>query len=94
MLSIREQVYYKVQIGAYKTNIPYNLVESYVSIMDKGITHKTDDRGLHIFYVGNCENFKQATALLQEVLSKGVKDAFVVALKDGKRIPLTDEMKK
>jgi hypothetical protein len=88
------KVSYKVQIGAYKTNIPYNLVESYVSIMDKGITHKTDDRGLHIFYVGNFENFKQASALLQEVLSKGVKDAFVVALKDGKRIPLTDEMKK
>ncbi len=88
------QVYYKVQIGAYRTNIPYNLVESYVSIMDKGITHKTDDRGLHIFYAGNCKSFKEATVLLQEVLSKGVKDAFVVALKDGKRIPLTDEMKK
>ncbi len=88
------QVVYKVQIGAYKSDIPYNLVESYIAIMDKGITHKTDERGLHIFYVGNFSDYQRASVLLQEVLSKGVKDAFVVALRDGKRIPLTEEMKK
>jgi hypothetical protein len=79
---------YKVQIGAFRNDVPYNIVESYLTISDKGITRKTDERGLHIFYVGSFSNIGEAAALKSEVVSKGIKDAFVVVLKDGKRIAI------
>ena len=92
--SLPGQLIYKIQIGAYKNDVPYNMIESYLNIIDKGITEKTDERGLHIFYVGNCNVFNDASVLQAEIVSKGVKDAFIVALRDGKRIPISDEMKK
>ena len=86
---------FKVQIGAYKNNVPFNLIESYLAISDKGITQQMDERGLHIFYAGGSfKDFNTALNLRTEIVGKGVTDAFVVALKDGKSIPLTDEMKK
>ena len=92
--SLPGQLIYKIQIGAYKNDVPYNMIESYLNIIEKGITEMTDERGLHIFYVGNCNVFNDASVLQAEIVSKGVKDAFIVALRDGKRIPISDEMKK
>ena len=89
----QEGLIYKIQIGAYKNDVPYNMIESYLNIIENGISVK-EDRGLHIFYVGNCKAFSDALALKAEIVSKGVKDAFIVALRDGKRIPISDEMKK
>ena len=89
------QLIYKIQIGAFKNDVPYNMVESFLAVINKGISVKTDaQRGLHIFYIGNCNSYNEASVLQTEIVSKGVKDAFIVALKDGKRIPITEEMKK
>ncbi len=88
------KIVYRVQIGAFKNNIPFTAVVTFLNIADKGITQLTDDRGLHIFYAGNLDNFSSASTLREEIVSKGVTDAFVVALQDGKRVALTDEMKK
>jgi hypothetical protein len=84
---------YKVQIGAYKKDIPYSLVESFEGIMDMGISKATDANDLHVFYAGNCQNYSEAQKLKEEISGKGVKDAFIVALKDGKRVPISESMK-
>ena len=89
-----EKIIYRVQLGAFKNNIPFSSVVTFLTVADKGITQLTDDRGLHIFYAGNSASFSSASLLKEEIISKGITDAFVVALKDGKRIPITDEMKK
>ena len=89
-----ETIIYRVQLGAFKNNIPFSSVVTFLAVADKGITQLTDERGLHIFYAGNCDSFLNAASLREEIVSKGIDDAFVVALKDGKRIPITDEMKK
>lgn len=89
-----EKIIYRVQLGAFKNNIPFTAVVSFLNVADKGITQQTDDRGLHIFYAGTFEKFSEAATLKAEVVSKGVNDAFVVALQDGKRVVLTDDMKK
>lgn len=87
-------IIYRVQLGAFRNNIPFTAVVSFLNVADKGITQQTDDRGLHIFYAGTCNKFSEAATLKEEIVSKGVTDAFVVALQDGKRVVLTDEMKK
>jgi cell division protein FtsN len=88
-----EKVTYKVQLGAFKNNIPFSSVVSFLSVADKGITELTDDRGLHIFYAGNVSSYSAAVAMRDEIVQKGVTDAFVVALKNGKRVVITEEMK-
>ena len=88
------RIVYKVQIGAFKKDMPYTVIESYLSISDKGITRQADERGLFIFYVGSFGEFNAASLLREEVAGKGVKDAFVVAIQNGRRIPISDEMKK
>jgi hypothetical protein len=94
--SIKEDVtssemVYKVQIGAFKNQLPYNIVETYLTIIDKGITHRTDERGLVIFYAGNLKDLASATKLRQEITAKGIKDAFVVVLQNGKRVSIPKE---
>ncbi len=88
------ELVFKVQIGAYKRNLPFNKIESYLAFNDRGITTQTDERGLHIFYVGSFDSFGNAEILRQEALKKGVTDAFVIALQNGKRVPISEEMKK
>ncbi|MFZ7113787.1 MAG: hypothetical protein ACO1G9_00305 [Bacteroidota bacterium] len=87
------EIIYRVQLGAFKNNIPFTAVVSFLNVADKGITQQTDDRGLHIFYAGTFTKFSDAAALKAEIVTKGVTDAFVVALQDGKRVVLTDAMK-
>lgn len=50
--------------------------------------------GLYKYVVGRSLKYDYASAvLLTEVKSKGIQSAFVVAFKNGKRIPITDAMK-
>jgi hypothetical protein len=93
-VEITNKLVYKVQIGAYKRDIPFNMIESYLALNDKGISTQTDDRELHIFYAGTFDDFSHAEILRKEVINSGVPDAFIVALQNGKRVPITEEMKK
>ena len=80
-----QDVIFKVQLGAFRENIPFNTVQSFLLIADKGISQETDDRGLHLFYAGELTDYKDALALRAEIVSKGLKDAFIVAFVKGKR---------
>ena len=82
----REGLVYRVQLGAFRNNIPFSSVVAFLQVADKGITQQTDDRGLHIFYAGEFTDYESAVALRAEIVAKGITDAFVVTLKDGKRI--------
>jgi len=86
-------VVFKIQLGAFKENVPFSAVSSFLAIADKGITQETDARGLHIFYAGQYSNFDEAVAARSEIASKGVKDAFIVAFVKGKRTNATEALK-
>jgi|GEM_PF-6425593 len=85
-------VVFKVQLGAFKENVPFNTVSSFLQIADKGISQETDARGLHIFYAGQYANYNEALAAREEILSKGVKDAFIVAFVKGRRTTATEAL--
>jgi hypothetical protein len=86
-------VIFKVQLGAFRQAVPYDQVEAFLRISDKGITQENDPRGYHIFYAGSFTDFQAAMDLKAEVVGKGVKDAFVVALQNGVRIPVQEAVK-
>lgn len=90
---VQPGIVFRVQLGAFKNNVPYQMVESFLKISDKGINQETDSRGLHIFYAGTFTEYAPALQLKQEVIEKGVKDAFIVALRNGQRISLSEAFK-
>ncbi len=87
-------LHFKVQLGAFRQNVPFETVEAFLKISDKGIIRITDERGLNIFYAGDFDNFEAARLLKDEIIEKGVEDAFVVVLSNGKRIPLSSVLPK
>jgi HPt (histidine-containing phosphotransfer) domain-containing protein len=82
-------VTYRIQLGAFKGRIPYSAVEGFIRIFEKGIDRQVNEAGYQVFYSGNYGSYENAVAARDEAIAKGVKDAFVVALKDGKRISIT-----
>ncbi len=86
-------IVFKVQIGAFKENVPMNTVTSFLEIADKGISRETDSRGLNIFYAGAYKNYNEVVAARAEIVSKGIKDAFIVAFVKGKRTSVTEALK-
>lgn len=82
-------VYYKVQIGAFRNDIPQNLYDEFAPVsgerLNNGITRYT--AGFFVTYEG-------ADKIKKEIRGIGYSDAFVVAFRDGKRIPLYEAMAK
>jgi hypothetical protein len=62
-------------------HLPYPVVE----------THQS---GLYRYSVGSFSSYSKAVAASREIKSHGIFDAFVVAYRNGYRIPITSEMKK
>ncbi len=89
-----EGIIFKVQIGAFKENVPLSTVNSFLLIADKGIAQETDDRGLHIFYAGSFSDYNKAVSARDEIVDKGIKDAFIVGFSNGKRISATEALKR
>jgi hypothetical protein len=80
---------YRIQLGAFKGKIPYSAVEGFVRIFEKGIDREVNDAGFQVFYSGNYTTYEKAVVARDEAIAKGVKDAFIVALQNGKRVSIT-----
>lgn len=83
-------VRFRVQIGAFRQQVPYKVVEAFLKLSDKGIEQKTGSNGLHIFYAGNFENYNDANDLKNQVVENGVKDAFIVAFSGDNKITVSE----
>jgi tetratricopeptide (TPR) repeat protein len=85
------QLVFKVQIGAYNAGIPESAKKLFkkISVLRK-IDQYVDDRNYTVFTIGELTNVKDAIKLQDQIRQESVKDAFVIAIKDGKRIPLNE----
>jgi hypothetical protein len=86
-------VVFKVQLGAYKNNIPIEVVNAFISISVNGIEKITDNNGVTIYLTGNFDNYEDAKTLRDEIASNGIPEAFVVAFGDGKKITVDEAIK-
>lgn len=85
-----QDVYYCVQLatsGIKKDLSPQNF---------KGVegVKYYQDGGLYKYIVGSTQDIKTAEALKMNMQEKGFKDAFIVALADGKRITISEARKR
>jgi hypothetical protein len=76
-------VYYKVQIGAFRNDIPQNLYDQFAPISGERL-----NTGITRFTAGFFVQFENAKDVKQQIRAMGYNDAFIVAYRDGKRIPL------
>jgi hypothetical protein len=84
-----QEIIFKVQTIASSTRLATN------SPQFKGLKNVWEykDSGLYKYTVGNHKDLKSAYALQSELRRKGFVEAFVVAFKNGKRIPVREAIR-
>jgi hypothetical protein len=81
-------VVYKVQIGAFKQDIPNELFSDLAPVSGESVGN-----GLTRYAVGMFTTPEGAVKATQTVRQRGYRDAFVVAYQDGRRVSLTQAMR-
>jgi hypothetical protein len=78
-------VAFKVQIGAYKNQVPAETASKFLNIKTWPVAYKQIN-GLFIYTVGNFVNVEAANKLRAELVALGITDAFVSVYRDGKKL--------
>ena len=90
-MQIDPGVVFKVQIGAFKEEVPLEIANKFLKIARKGIKNYKDTNGLTIYTVGTYKTYEEANAVKMEVISEGdIKDAFMIAYNDGVKISIEE----
>ena len=80
---------YRIQIGAYSKAIPAQRKALFDKISKIRVVDTfVNEEGVTVYTTGNLTSFDDAVTLQNQVRLEGVKDAFVIAMKGGKRVPL------
>ena len=81
-------IVFKVQIGAFRKPVPGEVFSDMTPVMGE-----TVGTGLVRYTAGLFTGFQQAAQAKDKVRSRGYNDAFVVAYRNGERIPLGEAMR-
>jgi hypothetical protein len=80
-----EGISYKVQIGAYRNQVPNETAAKFLNIKTWPIAYKQIN-GLFIYTAGNFVDAKSAKKLKDELVALGINDAYVTVYRDGKKL--------
>ncbi len=84
--AIYKGVVFKVQLMATKKKIPLK-PENFKGLRNLSMTK---EGGLYKYFAGQTSNFEKILAVKGEARYKSFRQAFIVAYKNGKRVPLSD----
>ncbi len=90
-VSASEKVIYRVQIGAFSDFLSkeqFNKKFGQVADLYKIHTH-TNSKGLIVYSAGDATTIQEARKIRQVLASMGFEDAFIIAFKGGKQVPLS-----
>lgn len=76
---------YKVQIGAYKNQVPNDVASKFLNIKTWPVQNVVIN-GLYIYTIGNFNGLEFAKKLKEEAISIGIQDAYITIYKDGKKL--------
>lgn len=74
---------YRVQIGAFKEEVPLATANKFLQLAPKGVKNFKDSRGYTLYTVGDFLNRENADKLKAELIEKGFQDAFIVTFENG-----------
>jgi hypothetical protein len=83
---------YKIQIGAYNKGIPTQRKLQFQRLEKIRIIETLSlEQGVTVYTTGNLKNFDDALKLQAQIRLEGIKDAFVIAIRNGKKVTLPVE---
>jgi tetratricopeptide (TPR) repeat protein len=86
-----DDVIYKVQLGSFTRAVPARTQVLFDKISKiRPIDTFVGEDGATVYTTGNMRTFADGLALQNQVRVEGVKDAFVIAIRDGKRVSLPE----
>jgi len=88
--NINKEIIFKVQVLSSENPLGSD------SLRFNGLKNvwEYQDGGLYKYTIGNKRDIQSASALQSELRKKGFSDAFVVAFKNGKRIPVREALRR
>jgi hypothetical protein len=90
-LPVQSGIYYRVQLAA--TSRFSDARSAFAAYNLSGPVLVERHEGLYKYTIGSFSTYGQANNMRSTVLSKGINGAFVVAYRDGRRIPVADARK-
>lgn len=90
----KDELIYRIQIGAYSKGLPAYVQRLYdkLSVLRK-IENYTDENGVVVYTTGKLNNLEDAVKMQNQVRQEGIEDAYVVPYFNGKRITLNEAKK-
>lgn len=82
-------IVFKVQIGAFRDEVPLEIANQFLKIANKGIKNYKDANGLTIYTFGSFRTYDEALRAKSEIIAI-VKDAFIVAYNNGNKISVEE----
>ncbi|MBL4654601.1 MAG: thrombospondin type 3 repeat-containing protein [Bacteroidia bacterium] len=90
---IEEGIVVKVQVGAFRYAVPLQLLDLFMKLGIKDVVYYLNPSdSLTRFNTGSFKNYNDANSYRNDIISKGIEDAFLVAFKDGERIQLFEAL--
>jgi hypothetical protein len=89
---VYKEIVFKIQLGAYKNDIPVEVVNAFLKIADNGIERIPVD-GMTIYMTGKFKNYVDAKNYRDKIAQTDVPQAFVVVYADGKKISIEEALK-
>ncbi len=86
--SVISGLVYKVQIGAFRQKLTESALDNFQKISSNTISNETMSSGLQLYYSGSFTDLNAAMFSKNIIAANGIKDAFVVAFSNGKKIPV------
>lgn len=82
----KPKISFRVQVGAYSRDIPVEAAKVILGLTSYGVDIDESESNLTKYVVGNFSTYNEANNFKNEMVTKGLSDAFVVALQNGSRI--------
>lgn len=90
-IMVKGLIKYKVQVGAYQNDIPTEVLDIYLQIGD--VLPRLDNRTkITKYLVGKYDNYEDAKKRKEEIIAKGLLDAFIVADLNGNIISTSEAL--
>ncbi len=91
----QNQVVFRVQIGAFSKKLSQGEINSKfgkIAAVYPIYTHTKN--GLYVYSAGDASSFDEAKTIRDKIRSMGFTDAYIIAFKGGKEVPLSQVLKK
>jgi len=88
------EIVYKIQIGAYRNSPPEWVQGQFKKLaVIRRIDQHVDEKGVTIYTVGEMKSYNDALQMQKQIRMEGMKNAFVAAYQNNKRISLEEAKK-